>query len=97
MNALLNKRGLELAIGTVAVLAIVLIVVLVVVGFFLGGFGRAGGGIIEVGKQGENASGELQLGFKCFATSRGDSNTCSQIDNATDCNAEKNCYWGFGQ
>ena len=42
---MLNKKGMELAIGTVTIIAIVLVVLLVVSSFFLGGFGRAGGGI----------------------------------------------------
>ena len=42
---ILNRKGLELAIGTVAIIALVLVVLVVVGQFFLGGVGEAGGGI----------------------------------------------------
>lgn len=90
-----NTRGLELAIGSVAIIAVVLLVIIVVVGFFLGGFGRAGGGIAEIGAAGEEGATGLNLGFKCIATPSGDKDTCSAINNSEDCNREKHCYWAY--
>lgn len=49
-----NKKGLEMAIGTVAMIAIVLAVLLVVANFFLRGVGETGGGLEDVaGETGE--------------------------------------------
>ena len=97
MRILKNKRGLELAIGTVAVIAMGLLVIIVVIGFFLGGFGRAGGGIAQISEQGESGASNLTLKFMCLATSSGDADECGLLRNATECDAKTGCYWGFGQ
>ncbi len=76
MNVLLNKRGLEIAIGTVAIIAVVLLVLIVVIGFFLGGFGKSGGGIAQIVGEGEKGAGEIQLEHKCLGAPRASNSYC---------------------
>lgn len=93
MNALLNRRGVELAIGTIVVLAIVVLVMIVVIGFFLTGFGKSGSGIAQISGEGERGASNIKLDFRCLGTpsmSNADCDACAHnYNNVQDATA--NC------
>lgn len=86
-----NKKGIELAIGTIVVIAIAVLVVLVLVGYFLGTFGKSGQTLAELGEKGGEGVSGLNLSQKCLGGAQ-----CSVVEDKGTCEQARGCYWGFG-
>jgi len=82
-----NPKGMELAIGTVTILAILLIVLIVVSGFFLSGFGEGGGGIQDIlggasdEAKGTDVSSRISTMFPKCGDGIGDEHHCCETEN----------------
>ena len=87
-----NKKGVELAIGTLVIISIAVLVVFVLVGYFLGAFGRSGGALSQIIGQGVKGVSGINLEQSCQGGSQ-----CSGISGQAACEQTQGCYWGFGQ
>ena len=74
-----NKKGVELAIGTLVIISIAVLVVFVLVGYFLGAFGRSGGALSQIIGQGEKGAGGLNVELRCLGNSRMTDKDCAAI------------------
>ena len=83
MKTASNRKGLELAINTVTIMALVLIVLIVVAGFFLGGFGKAGGGVSKY-ISGAEKEVPAELDIPSYKEVGG---TCTGTVSAVDCSS----------
>ncbi len=92
MNLFSDKRGVELAISTIVIIAIAVLVVLVLVGYFLSSFGRSGSALSQLSGEGEKGISGIKLEQTCIGGSQ-----CSGIDDEKTCDETTGCYWGFGQ
>ncbi len=70
---------MELAIGTIVVIAIAVLVVLVLVGYFLGSFGKSGSALSGISDQGAKGVGDINVELKCIGSSRMTDKDCAAI------------------
>src|SRR3989344_2224602 len=92
MNLFSDKRGVELAIGTIVIIAIAVLVVLVLVGYFLGSFGKSGSALSSLSGEGERGISNIKLEQTCIGGSQ-----CTGVTDEQKCEETTGCYWGFGQ
>ncbi len=103
-----NRKGIELAISTIAIIVMVLLVVLVVVEFFMGGFGAGTTGIASVSTQTSEQAGNVQIvvpKYLCTGTATLDADACASLSKNTKIQAVASthdeqgacgylgCYW----
>ena len=92
-----NRKGIELALNTVAIIAMVMLVFLVVVEFFMGGFGAGGVHIRSISNETSSQIKELNVNvvkFRCTGTVSLTDDQCDDLASHSDVLANAFVYNG---